>query len=129
MDQKKTGNFLKQLRKEKSLTQEQLAEMLNVSSRSVSRWETGCNMPELSILAELSAFYNVDMKEILNGETNNEVNTMVTFESFTHNGSREINEDSFGMAYHRGNYYADTVSARTRPFIRDIHAISFENIT
>ena len=41
MDQMKIGTFLKTLRKEKGLTQEQLAEHLNVSNRSVSRWETG----------------------------------------------------------------------------------------
>lgn len=41
MDQKKIGSFLKTLRKEKGLTQEQLAENLNVSGRTVSRWETG----------------------------------------------------------------------------------------
>ena len=41
MDQKKTGEFLKQLRKEKDLTQEQLAERFVVSGRTVSRWETG----------------------------------------------------------------------------------------
>lgn len=41
MDQIKIGSFLKQLRKEKELTQGQLAEKLNVSNRSVSRWETG----------------------------------------------------------------------------------------
>ena len=40
MDQKKTGEFLKQLRKEKGLTQEQLAEHIVVSGRTVSRWET-----------------------------------------------------------------------------------------
>ena len=56
MDQKKIGSFLKELRKEKGLTQEQLAERLKVSSRSVSRWETGNNMPDLSILVELSDF-------------------------------------------------------------------------
>ena len=41
MDQKKIGNLLKKLRSEKGLTQEQLAEILNVSNRTVSRWETG----------------------------------------------------------------------------------------
>lgn len=53
MEQKKAGLFLKELRKEKNLTQEQLAEIFNVSSRSVSRWETGTNLPELSILVEI----------------------------------------------------------------------------
>jgi transcriptional regulator with XRE-family HTH domain len=41
MDQKKIGSFLKELRKEKDITQEQLAEKINVSGRTVSRWETG----------------------------------------------------------------------------------------
>ncbi len=41
MDQKQIGSFLKELRKEKNITQEQLAEQLNVSGRTVSRWETG----------------------------------------------------------------------------------------
>lgn len=41
MDQKKTGQFLKTLRKEKNITQENLAETLNVSTRTISRWETG----------------------------------------------------------------------------------------
>ena len=46
VDQVKIGNFLKKLRKEKGITQEQLAEILNVSGRTVSRWETGNNMPD-----------------------------------------------------------------------------------
>ena len=46
MDQKKIGHFLKELRKEKELTQEQLAEKFHVSDRTVSRWETGSNMPK-----------------------------------------------------------------------------------
>lgn len=61
MDQKKTGQFLKTLRKEKSITQETLAEALNVSSRTVSRWETGSNMPDISLLVELSEFYQVSL--------------------------------------------------------------------
>ena len=49
VDQVKIGNFLKKLRKEKGITQEQLAEILNVSGRTVSRWETGNNMPDISV--------------------------------------------------------------------------------
>ena len=59
MDQKKIGEFLKQLRKEKGLTQEQLAERVVVSGRTVSRWETGSNMPDLSVLVELADYYDV----------------------------------------------------------------------
>ncbi|MFR9236402.1 MAG: helix-turn-helix domain-containing protein, partial [Eisenbergiella massiliensis] len=59
MDQKKIGSFLKELRKEKGLTQEQLAELMYVSDRTVSRWETGSNLPSLDILIRISDYYNV----------------------------------------------------------------------
>ena len=59
MNQIKIGEFLKELRKEKGLTQEQLAEQFNVSRRSVSRWETGNNMPREQIL-ELKQHYATD---------------------------------------------------------------------
>ena len=72
MNQQKIGNFLKELRKEKELTQEQLAEKFNVSNRTVSRWENGNNMPDLSILVELADFYNVDVREIIDGERKGE---------------------------------------------------------
>ena len=47
MDQKKSGQLLRALRQEKGVTQEQLAEQMGVSNRSVSRWENGANMPDL----------------------------------------------------------------------------------
>ena len=56
MDQNKVGSFIKELRKVKNLTQEQLAEEFNVSRRTVSRWETGKNMPDLDILIGMSDF-------------------------------------------------------------------------
>ena len=68
MDLEKIGAFLQALRKEKGLTQEMLAEQVGVSRRTVSRWETGSNMPDLDVLVELSDFYVVDLREILNGE-------------------------------------------------------------
>ena len=72
MDQKNVGSFLRELRKEKQLTQEQLAEQFGVTNRSVSRWETGSNMPDLSILVELADFYDVDIRDIIDGERKGE---------------------------------------------------------
>lgn len=72
MDQVKIGKFLAELRKENEMTQEQLAEKLNVARRTVSRWETGNNMPDIDILIELSDLYDVDLREILNGERKSE---------------------------------------------------------
>ena len=72
MDLMKTGSLLQELRREKGLTQEQLAEKTGVSRRTVSRWETGANMPDLDILIELADFYDIDLREILNGERKSE---------------------------------------------------------
>ena len=69
---KEIGAFLKLLRNEKGITQEQLAEILGVSGRTVSRWETGTNLPDLSILVQISEYYDVEIKEILNGERKSE---------------------------------------------------------
>ena len=52
MNQKKIGSFLKELRKEMGITQEEFAEKLDVSSRTISRWETGANMPDISLLVK-----------------------------------------------------------------------------
>ena len=73
MNQQKTGELLKGLRKEKGLTQEQLAERFYVSSRTVSRWETGSNLPDVSTLIELADFYDVDIREIIDGERKSEI--------------------------------------------------------
>ena len=72
MDQIKIGSFIKELRKEQNLTQEELAEKFNVARRTVSRWETGSNMPDLDILIEMADFYDVDLREILDGERKSE---------------------------------------------------------
>ncbi len=68
MNQKKTGHFFKELRKEKGLTQEMLATQFDVTARTISRWETGNNMPDLDILLEMADFYSVDVRELIEGE-------------------------------------------------------------
>ena len=72
MDQIKIGAFLKTLRKEKNLTQEQAAEQLGVSNRTVSRWETGTNMPDISLLVEIAELYGVSIPELIDGERKSE---------------------------------------------------------
>ena len=72
MNQVKTGEFLRELRKGKGLTQEQLAEQFNISRRSVSRWETGSNMPDVGLLIEIADFFDVDIREIIDGERKSE---------------------------------------------------------
>lgn len=71
MEQKRIGSFLKELRKGKNLSQEQLAELFHVTGRTVSRWETGANMPDISILVELAEFYEISIPELIDGERKN----------------------------------------------------------
>lgn len=70
MDQIKTGNFLVSLRKEKNITQQQLADILQVSVKAVSKWECGEGYPSIQSLKDLSDFYGVTVDEIINGERN-----------------------------------------------------------
>ncbi len=72
MNMERIAKFLRERRKEKEMTQEQLAEKLGVSSRTVSRWETGSNLPDLSVLIELADLYNVDIRELIDGERKSE---------------------------------------------------------
>ncbi len=76
MDQKKIGDFLKSLRQEKGLTQTQLADILYVSNRSISRWEQGNGLPDIDLLLKLAHFYDVKLEEILDGQRNNMDNKM-----------------------------------------------------
>ena len=66
------GSFLKELRKEKGITQEQFAEIMEVSARTVSRWETGSNMPDIEVLILIADYYEVEIREILDGERKSE---------------------------------------------------------
>ena len=72
MDPVKVGSFLKTLRKEKNMTQENAAEQLHVSSRTISRWETGTNMPDIGMLVEIADYYQVSIPEIIQGERKSE---------------------------------------------------------
>lgn len=67
MDTVKTGKFLSELRRERGLTQGQLAEKIGTSNKTISRWENGNYMPPVEMLMVLSEFYGVSINEILSG--------------------------------------------------------------
>ena len=68
MDQIKIGKFIAHCRKNKGLTQMQLAEKLNITDRAVSKWETGKALPDSSIMLELCALLEITVNDLLHGE-------------------------------------------------------------
>ena len=80
MNQIKIGKFILNCRKEKCLTQEQLAEKLGVTSKSISRWENGNTMPDYSLLKELCNELDINVNELLSGEKIKEDDYMIKAE-------------------------------------------------
>ena len=72
MNQLMTGKFISQKRKEKNLTQEQLAEKLGVSNKTVSKWETGKCMPDYSVVKNLCEELGITVAELMDGEATDE---------------------------------------------------------
>ena len=68
MDNEKFGNFIKELRKEKGITQKELGEKLNITDKAISKWERGLSFPDITMLNLLPEFFEVDVSELLNGK-------------------------------------------------------------
>ena len=68
MEQVKIGKFIAQCRKNKNMTQAELAEKLNITDRAISKWETGKGMPDTSIMLELCNELDISINELLSGE-------------------------------------------------------------
>lgn len=68
MDQSKTGKFIAAMRREKSMTQRQLADLIGISDKTVSKWETGKGMPEVSLMLPLCELLEISVNELLSGE-------------------------------------------------------------
>ena len=90
MNNEKTGRFIADLRKEKSLTQAQLAELIHVSDKAVSRWETGRGFPDLDNMEALSEYLEVTVPELLKGER--------LSDSLTREDMQDITRDSFSIS-------------------------------
>lgn len=70
MDNIKTGKFIAECRHDLGLTQQELADRLNLSNKTISKWESGAGSPDLSNLSELAKALGVTADEVLNGERN-----------------------------------------------------------
>lgn len=68
MDQEKFGKFIKNIRKKHNLTQKQFADKYNVTYQAVSKWENGLNMPDTSLIKQISKDFNISIDELLEGE-------------------------------------------------------------
>ena len=68
MNQEKIGKFIASCRKDKKLTQEQLAEKLNISKNAISKWERGLNLPDVSIMQALCKILGITLNELFIGE-------------------------------------------------------------
>ena len=71
MNQDKTGKFIAKCRKDKNMTQEQLAEKMGVSINAVSKWERGLSFPDVSLYKSLCKELNINIEELINGEKDN----------------------------------------------------------
>ena len=68
MEQQKIGKFIHDLRKEKEMTQKQLADRVGVSDKTISKWETGRGIPDTAIMSELCKVLGISINELLSGE-------------------------------------------------------------
>lgn len=81
MNQQKIGKFIQERRKEKELTQAQLAEKLGVSNRTISKWENGNSLPDYSMFNDLCSELDISINELLSGEKLTEENYQEKFEN------------------------------------------------
>lgn len=103
MDQAGIGKFIAELRKEKKLTQEQLAEVLGVSNKTISRWENGRCMPDLSLLSFISDELGVSVSELLNGRRMTQEDMLALRDSI--NALLELSEKEKKVKTRRLNVY------------------------
>lgn len=105
MDQNKIGMFISKKRKELNITQEELAELMNVSKNAVSKWERGLNLPDASLMKNLCKILNISLNEFFNGEENNLELSELT-KIFEKKNEKIIAVDHVTYKFEPGNLYA-----------------------
>lgn len=95
MNQQKFGNFISKLRKDKKLTQQELAKKLGVTDKAVSKWERGLSCPDISLLIPISDILGITINELLLGESIKNTNSLNDIENINKKvieySNREIN--------------------------------------
>lgn len=106
MDNKKIGLFISTLRKEKNMTQKELADKLYVSDKAISKWERGLSLPDIGIIEKLSDYLGVNVSEILKGER---------IERMTKKNSDEIVKES--IPFFQKRYFRNRITRIITIFI------------
>lgn len=67
LNPEKVGKFIKKLRKDNNLTQQKLADKYGVTYQAVSKWENGINLPDVTLIRQMSKDFNISIEDILDG--------------------------------------------------------------
>lgn len=102
MNQEKIGKFIAEVRKEKNLTQEELAEQLGITKNAISKWERGLSLMDISLLKPLSKILGVEVIEILSGEFINPKEKEKKYETLLLKlfGNRNLNKRKIKFQYY-----------------------------
>lgn len=73
----KSGEFIAGLRKERGMTQQELASLVGIGDKTISKWERGINVPDVIMLKKIADIFDVDISEILNGERNAKISPKI----------------------------------------------------
>ena len=123
MDKEKTGQLITELRKEKGLTQKQLADALNVTDKAVSKWERGLSFPDISMLEPISELLEVSIMELLAGERQSGEETMSREEAKDLiNASVELSEEEIRHKKERSRLIIIILIIRSSSFCDTLHA-------
>lgn len=105
MNQDKIGKFITKNRKKQMMTQEELAEKLNVSKNAVSKWERGLNLPDASIMQELCLILNISLNELFIGEYKN-LEVINLYKVFQTKTEKIVAIDNANYKFENGRFYA-----------------------
>ena len=95
MNQERMGLLIKKMRKEKNMTQLQLASMIPISREAVSKWERGKTLPDYDAIIKLSEIFNIAIDELLSGELKNNNDSKINLKTFQNKIKKKIIKSIF----------------------------------